>query len=82
MPDADAMDRGAEIKIAAQTAASTPVIDLNAVETESAELDVAVMENWQSFFSAEEFIDLVTTQVTDGTLTSTIRDADDEGHSR
>lgn len=60
-PDADAPGRGAEIEIAV----SAPEIGPNVVKAESEELDVAVMENWQSFFSAEEFIDLVTTQVAD-----------------
>ncbi len=35
------------------------------IEDEAVELDTAVMDNWQAFFSPEEFIDLVTTQVAD-----------------
>jgi len=64
-PDADAPDRGVKIKIDTQTAVSAPVVDPEVLDAESEELDVAVMENWQSFFSPEEFIDLVTTQVAD-----------------
>ena len=38
------------------------------IEDEAVELDTAVMDNWQSFFSPEEFIDLVTTQVADARI--------------
>jgi CheY-like chemotaxis protein len=46
------------------------------IEDEAVELDTTVMDNWQAFFSPEEFIDLVTTQVADArTSLQNLKDA-------
>jgi len=56
---------GSKDPVAVDQSPAVPASGPDAVEAESAELDTRVMDNWQSFFSAEEFVELVTTQVTD-----------------
>jgi HPt (histidine-containing phosphotransfer) domain-containing protein len=60
-PAADTMDDASPNPAMAKAAACEP----ESIEDEAVELDTTVMDNWQSFFSPEEFIDLVTTQVAD-----------------
>ncbi len=52
----------------AQVAAKAAACEPESIDDEAVELDTAVMDNWQSFFSPEEFIDLVTTQVADARI--------------
>ena len=63
--DARSAQGGSKNPVAVDRPPAVPASGPGAAEAESAELDTTVMDNWQSFFSAEEFVDLVTTQVTD-----------------
>jgi CheY-like chemotaxis protein/HPt (histidine-containing phosphotransfer) domain-containing protein len=62
---AQSADGGSKISVVVDQLPAIPPSGPSAVEVDSAELDTRVMDNWQSFFSPEEFVDLVTTQVTD-----------------
>jgi PAS domain S-box-containing protein len=56
---------GAMADASPKPALATAGCEPEPLEDEAVELDTAVMDNWQAFFSPEEFIDLVTTQVAD-----------------